>query len=127
MMTTATLAAELRAELADFAVLAMYDEARFLRYGDMARSRRGRELSRRRDALEAHGLERTTEADWDLAGRAVEELLTGSEVVAAYDRTIMPRRRRFEREPGAVFRTPHARATRAAYDAVARRINGLVR
>jgi hypothetical protein len=128
MTTTApiiSLPAELRPALADFTVLAMYDAQRFYRYGDMARSRRDRELRRRLEDLHAGGFRYELElGQWDLAEVALE-LLTRDEVIAGYDRIITPRRRRFEREPGARFRTREAQATAEAYDALARRINGL--
>lgn len=110
----AALTPELRAALADYHVLQAYDLARVGRYGDMAASRRALELNRRGDALLKAGVPIDRDGNFPPA--------TSAELAEAWARTIEPRRRRFAGEPGAKFRTPHARATAHAYALAAHRL-----
>ena len=90
-MNAATLTGEARERLADYHVLAAYDARRVGRYGDMARSRRGRELDRLARALTHDGV------PIDLGAK-----LTRAELAAAFDRVARPRIRRLMRETALV-------------------------
>jgi hypothetical protein len=93
-MTTPTLTPEQRARIADYHVLEAYDRRRTIRYGDMARSRRGRELDRLADALIADGVR------IDSAGRFPGS--SPAELRAAFERVARPRYRRLLRETAPV-------------------------
>lgn len=105
---------ETRALLAEYNVLAAYDRRRFVLYGDMASTRRRRELNRIGDALVAAG------APVDADGRLPAS--THAELVLAWDRVARPRIRRVEREQ---YRhaTKYTQATIAAWRDVARALN----
>jgi len=88
------LTPEQRAALADYEVLARYDRHRACRYGDMANTRRGRELNRLAGRLIDAGV------PVDRDGRFPTS--TPAELVAAFERVGRPRLRRLERETAPV-------------------------
>jgi hypothetical protein len=116
-----TVAAELRADLADYHALREYDFARYARYGDMARARRGREINRLGDALLRAGVPIDREGNLPAS--------TPDELAAAFERVLRPRYRRWAASvqpitlaDGTVCRrwTKYARGTFEAWQATAR-------
>lgn len=113
MNSTLELSTDLRAELAEYHVLAAYDLNRGVRYGDMAATRRRGELNRLADALIDAGV------PVDRTGHFPSS--TPAELADAFDRVARPRIRRVERES---FRhgTRYTRATVEAWRVTERRI-----
>ena len=92
MTTDVNLTPDLRAGLANYHVLAAYDLRRSVRYGDMAGTRRGREIDRLgRELIEAG-------VPVNRTGSFPES--TPAELAAAFERVARPRIRRLERECG---------------------------
>lgn len=114
-MTITDLEPGLRARLAEYHVSAAYDVERTIRYGDMAGSRRGRALDRLGDELLAAGVRIDRDGAFPPS--------TAEELAAAFVRVVVPRWRRFLREPGAQHGTREARATEQAYLAAAQRLD----
>jgi hypothetical protein len=121
MTLVLTIAEGLRADLADYHALRAYDRARYIRYGDMAGSRRGREIDRRGDELIRRGAR--VDSDGNLPAS------TPAELVEAFERVLRPRYRRwaasvqpYQLADGTTLDrwTPHARATQKAWAATAR-------
>jgi len=83
-----------RMRLAEYHVLAEYDARRSCRYGDMAGSRRGRELDRRGDKLVELGVPVTPRGGFPSSSPA--------ELADAFERVGRPRLRRLERETATV-------------------------
>lgn len=115
MTQTIALPAGQRNALAAYHVLATYDVLRSVRYGDMASSRRGRELNRLADALLAAGVR------IDREGEFPTDELARDEVARAWDEQLAPRLRRVLREN---FRhgTRYTQATIEAHEATAARL-----
>lgn len=120
MSTATVLPADVREDLAKYHVLSAYDRERYLRYGDMAAYRRQREINRLGDSLITRGV------PVDRTGNLPES--TPDELVAAFERVLRPRYRRwhasvqpFVASNGATFErwTKHARATEHAWKATA--------
>lgn len=107
---------ETRGRLAEYHVLSAYDLARIVRYGDMAGSRRGREINRRGDALITEGV--------PVNGEGGFPVVTVDELAAAWQRVAVPRIRRVESE---TFRsdTKYSRATLEAWRATRLRLFGV--
>jgi hypothetical protein len=117
-MTTATrLPQEVRDRLAEYLVLSRYDFNRSARYGDMAATRRQRELFRIGDKLIDDGASAEVLLISQHVGTRAN--LTTDEIHAAFRRAALPRIRRVEAE---TFRhgTRYTRATLAAWKATAR-------
>jgi hypothetical protein len=109
-----TMTRETRSALAEYNVLAAYHRKRQLRYGDMAHSRRGRELDRL--------AKRVVDAGVHVGPDGHLPASTRDELVAAWDRVARPRIARVRRE---TFRadTKYSRATLAAWADTARILN----
>lgn len=119
-MTTTAHTAKMRAKLAEYAVLDRYDDQRAIRYGDMASSRRGRELGRL--AREIRELSWHDTADAELRhfhGGADLPAITDDELRAAFERVARPRIARLKRESYRAG-TRYTRATWDAWQTVAR-------
>lgn len=119
----AALTPETREALADYHALNAYDLARIVRYGDMAESRRGREINRRGDALLRLGVPIDPEGCLPPS--------TPDELRAAFERVLRPRYRRWlaSVQPitlanGQTYerRTPHAEGTALAWRATAQKL-----
>lgn len=120
------LTPEQRERLADYRVLEAYDLARLGRYGDMSRSRRGRELDRLAGRLIDSGV------PVDRVGEFPSS--TPAELAAAFERVGRPRLRRLERETapvtladGTVYTGTHTRYNGTSLEvwrAVERRLAG---
>jgi len=110
---------ETREALADYHALVEYDLARLVRYGDMARSRRAREINRRGDELLRAGVQ--------IDSTGLFPRVEPEELAAAFERVLRPRYRRWHAsvQPfefhGTTYRrfTKHARGTAAAWRATA--------